>query len=280
MKRFRIGISPVFSLFFLILFYDTALADSALTTEEIVKKANHVALYQGNNMKGRVQMEITDRQGRTRKRTFNILRLNTGGEQDLDQKYFTYFKAPADVRKMVFMVFKHAGIGIDDDRWLYMPGLDLVKRIAASDKRTSFVGSDFLYEDISGRGIDEDIHKLIKTTGQYYILDNTPKDPGSVEFSHYIVFIDKSSFITRKMEFYKKPNILYRILSVIKIRDIVADDSHGQTVFPTVVESVAQSMETGSVTRMILSDVSYNIDLDENIFSERYLRRPPRSITK
>ena len=28
--------------------------------------------------------------------------------------------------------------------------LDLVKRIASTDKRSSFVGSDFTYEDISG----------------------------------------------------------------------------------------------------------------------------------
>ncbi len=39
-----------------------------------------------------------------------------------------------------------------------LPDLDLVKRIAAGDKRTSFVGSHFLYEDISGRAVQEDKH--------------------------------------------------------------------------------------------------------------------------
>ena len=42
------------------------------------------------------------------------------GDTDKDQKYFVYFQAPADVRKMIFMVHKHAEPGKEDDRWLYM----------------------------------------------------------------------------------------------------------------------------------------------------------------
>ena len=53
----------------------------------------------------------------------------------------------------------------------------MVKRIAASDKRTSFVGSDFLYEDISGRGLNEDAHELIETTEDHFVIKNTPKKP-------------------------------------------------------------------------------------------------------
>lgn len=257
-----------------------AAADSGLTPDMIVKKANHVALYQGDSMKGRIQMEIKDKQGRTRKRVLNILRQDAAGPGDLDQKYFTYFKTPADVRKMVFMVHKHADPGTDDDRWLYMPGLDLVKRIAAGDKRTSFVGSDFLYEDISGRGIHEDTHELVQTTDQHYVLKNTPKDPGAVEFTYYLAYIDKTRFITDKMEFYKKPDILYRVMSVLKVEDITAKGKTGTVVFPTVVESMVKSIETGSVTRMTLSKVAYNVGLSKDIFSERFLRRPPRDMTR
>ena len=268
----------------LVLFFCLTMLESAaagdLTPDMIVEKANHVALYQGESMKGRVQMEITDKQGRVRKRVLNILRRDAAGPGDLDQKYFTYFKTPADVRKMVFMVHKHAAPGADDDRWLYMPGLDLVKRIAASDKRTSFVGSDFLYEDISGRGIFEDTHELIRETDRYYILKNVPKDPGSVEFAHYLAHIDKSNFITARMEFYKKPDVLYRVMSVLHVEEIAAEGKNGPVVFPTVVESMVESRETGSVTRMRFSNVAYNVDLGEEIFSERYLRRPPRDIRR
>ncbi len=242
---------------------------------DIVAKANHVALYQGTGMTARVQMTITDKQGRVRRRTLNIIRQDAMGDGDGDQKFFTYFKAPADVRKMVFMVHKHSDPLEDDDRWLYMPAMDLVKRIAAGDKRTSFVGSDFLYEDISGRDIHEDSHALIRVTDRHYVLENRPKHPERVCFSHYLAYVDRTTFITEKMEFYKQGNILYRVMSVLEIEQIPWRND----VYPTVIRSEARNLETGTVTQMTLSRIRYNPEI-KDIFSERYLRRPPREVTR
>ena len=135
-------------------------AAEAPTVDEIINRANLAAYYAADDGRAEVMMTITDAQGRTRKREFVILRRDVvdGGQQ----QFYVYFKKPSDVRKMVFMVHKY--IDKDDDRWLYLPALDLVKRIAGSDKRTSFVGSHFLYEDVSGRSVKEDIHELVETT--------------------------------------------------------------------------------------------------------------------
>ena len=84
-----------------------------------------------------------------------------------DQKYYLHISYPSDLKNTVLLVWKHPGS--DDDRWLYLPALDLAKRIAASDKRTSFLGSDFLYEDISGRDVTADTHQLVETTNDYYV---------------------------------------------------------------------------------------------------------------
>ena len=123
-----------------------------LDVNTIVNKANLVAYYQGQDGKAKVNMVIRDKQGQKRHREFIIIRkdVKDGG----DQKYYVYFLKPADVRKMVYMVHKHTDQKKDDDRWLYLPALDLVKRIAAGDKRTSFVGLNFLYEDVSGRSLE------------------------------------------------------------------------------------------------------------------------------
>jgi len=233
--------------------------------EVIVNKANVMAYYQGNDGKAKVKMTITDKKGQMRFREFIILRqdIKDGG----DQKYYVYFLKPADVRKMVFMVHKHADINKDDDRWLYLPGLDLVKRIAASDKRTSFVGSDFLYEDVSGRSLEEDVHKLIETTDEYYVVKNVPKEPDTVEFSYFNVSIDRRNFVPMKMEFYDKKGKLYRVIESQKV-EIIQE-------FPTVVKSAVSDLNTGSKTEMEFTDLQYNLGL-QDIFTERYLRRPPR----
>lgn len=240
-------------------------ADEPPDVQTIVDKANIAAYYQGDDGKAKVKMIITDKQGQIRQCEFIILRkdIEDGG----DQNYYVYFLKPADVRKMVFMVHKHADLETDDDRWLYLPGLDLVKRIAASDKRTSFVGSDFLYEDVSGRSLEEDTHELIQTTDKLFVIKNTPKNPETVEFSYYNVEINRENFVPMKMEYYDKTGRPYRIIESVKIGEIQG--------FPTVVKSIVSDLKTGSKTEMEFSDVEYNINL-EDIFTERYLRRPPR----
>jgi len=237
--------------------------------DTIVNKANIMAYYQGDDGKAKVKMTITDKKGQTRLREFVILRKNIGKEGD--QNFYVYFLKPADVREMVFMVHKYADVTKDDDRWLYLPALDLVKRIAAGDKRTSFVGSDFLYEDVSGRNLVEDTHQLIETTDKYYVVKNTPKKPDTVEFAYFNVSIDRTTFIPMKMEFYDKNNRLYRVIESQKIETIEG--------FTTVVKSLVLDVNTGSKTEMEFSDVKYNIGLGD-IFTERYLRKPPEEARK
>ena len=241
--------------------------------ETIVNKANLTAYYQGSDGKAKVKMTITDKKGQSRIREFIILRkdVKDGG----DQKYYVYFLKPADVRKMVFMVHKHTDIKKDDDRWLYLPGLDLVKRIAASDKRTSFVGSNFLYEDVSGRNLLEDTHELLGTTDKHYVVKNVPKKPETVEFNYFNVSIDRNTFIPTKMEFYDKKNKLYRTIETQKVELIEVKDGENIQKFPTVVKSVVSDLNTGSKTVMEFINVKYNINL-KDIFTERYLRRPPK----
>ena len=101
-----------------------------------------------------------------------------------------------------------------------MPGLDLVKRIAASDKRTSFVGSDFLYEDVSGRSLEEDTHELIETTDVFYVVKNTPKSGDGVEFGYYNVSIDKKTSMPMKMDYYDKSGKLYRTIESVEVKEI------------------------------------------------------------
>jgi outer membrane lipoprotein-sorting protein len=234
--------------------------------QAIVEKANIVAYYQGNDGKAKVNMVITNKQGQKRQREFNILRKDV--ENNGDQKYFVYFLRPADVRRMTYLVLKHVEPVKDDDRWLYLPALSLVKRIAAGDKRTSFVGSDFLYEDVSGRSLSEDAHELIETNDQSYVVKNVPKQPDTVEFSYYNVWIDRKNFVPMKMEYHDREGKLYRTIESVKVETIQD--------FPTVVKSLVTNLQTGSKTEMEFSDVEYNINLSDDIFTERYLQSPPR----
>ncbi len=253
-----------------VVFSMCSFAQNSPSVDDIVKKANLVAYYKGADGKAKVSMTIKDSQGRTSKKEFTILRRDSvetdeSDTFDGDQKFYVYFHLPADVNKMGFLVWKH--VKSDDDRWLYLPALDLVKRIAATEKRTSFVGSDFFYEDVSGRNLVEDTHKLIETTKDYFVVDNVPKDPKTVEFSHYKMWIHKESFITVKVEYYDKQNEKYREYQALKVDRIQG--------YPTVTKAVMKDIKAGSETVLNYSKIVYNIELPDNIFSERYLRKAP-----
>ena len=240
-----------------------------LTADEIIARANQAAYYAGNDGRADVKMTIHTPPRNTRVREFTILRLNTEGG---NQKFYVYFTQPADVRKMAYLVWKNVGPGQEDDRWMSLPALNLVRRIAPGDKRTSFVGSDFFYEDVSGRNLEADTHELVETTDTEYVIKNTPKDPATVEFAHYRVAIDKETFIPRKAEYFDKQGEVYREVEATRVETIAGH--------PTVMEAVVRDLKTRGHTVNEFSNVEYDLGLKETIFSERFLRRPPREVTQ
>jgi len=256
--------------------------EKVLSVDQIVDRTNHVAYYQGIDGRAKVKMTITDSQGRKRMRELTILRWDQPDpnlpkkkkRKDSsfcgEQRIYAFFNRPADVYRTVFMVWKH--LHKDDDRWMYLPALDLVKRISATDKRTSFIGSHFFYEDISGRNINDDVHKLVKTTKDYYVLKNTPKKPKLVEFAYFEMWIHRKSFIVVKTDYYDKQKRKYRTYQALKVKRIQG--------YPTVVKSRMTDLRTKGNTLLEYTDVKYDIGIPKSIFTERYLRKPARKYLK
>jgi len=243
----------------------TAAAAQDLTdVDEIVERANLAAYYAGDDGRASVRMTIEDARGRSRVRQFTILRrdVSDGGDQD----YAVLFSRPADVRNTVFLVNKH--VGEDDDRWLYLPSLDLVKRIAAGDKRTSFVGSHFLYEDVSGRGLTEDRHELIETTETHYVVRNTPLDPRALEFAFWTVWIDKTTSVPTKMEYVDETGEVYRRIEALEVQEIDG--------IPTVTTMRASDLRSGGNTVSEFTHVEYGLGIPADVFTERSMRNPSR----
>ncbi len=238
-------------------------AETLTDVDEIVARANLATYYAGDDGRSEARMSIEDAQGRRQLRQFTVLRKNhvVGGDQD----FMVFFSRPSDVRGTVFLVAKH--IERDDDRWLYLPGLDLVRRISAGDKRTSFVGSNFFYEDVSGRNPADDEHRLVATTADHYVLESTPRSPASVEFARYVTQIDRSTFLPMRTEYFDARGRVYRVMEVLGMEVI---GGH-----PTVTRSRISDPLGGGNTLMEFRYTEYDVGLPAEIFSERYLRTPP-----
>ncbi|MBI5188032.1 MAG: outer membrane lipoprotein-sorting protein [Nitrospirae bacterium] len=245
----------------------------ALTAEEVIKKSQAAFFYSGKDFKARVLMKLISKGGQERIRELTMLRKNYG-EVGGNQKYFIYFFQPADVKDMTFMVYKYPAK--DDDRWLFVPAINMVRRIAAQDKRSSFVGSDFTYEDVSGRDIEDDTHEIKEASSQLpvasekrdcYVIKSTPK-AGDVDYSYKISWIDKANFLPLKEEYYDKKGELYKVFSADEIKDIKG--------FPTVIKRTMKNLQSGHQTEVTFIKADYNIGLEDALFSERFLKQPPK----
>jgi len=237
--------------------------ESNITGLEVMTKANHRAYYSGGDRTTSGHVVVQEKNGTIRKRATQMIRLDSevGGEQS----YFVYFKEPTDLERTTFLVHKHPGA--DDERWLYLPELDIVRRIEAGDKRTHFVGTDLFYEDVSGRHIKADTHELISESEKYWVVRSTPVTADEVEFSSYETWVHKATELAVKIEYKDKNDKLYRRFSVKKMRVIDG--------IPTPMKIVLEDLNTGSVTTQNCLEVEYGRGLASDLFAERSLRNPP-----
>lgn len=243
----------------------------------ILEKSQQAFYAAGVDMQADVAMELITGDGKQRTRALTMLRLN-GAQRAMnmpggaEQKYFLYFREPSDVRRMTFLVWKYPEK--EDDRWIYIPAVDLVRRVAASDKRSSFAGSDFTYEDISGRDISADTHRFLREeklgSNECNVIESTPKE--TLDYVRRIAWIDKATYLPLKEEYYDLQNELARVFSADRIENVA---SGGSGAIPTVTRRIMRNVKSGHRSEVTYKSVSYNVGLTDDLFTERYLRQPP-----
>ena len=257
---------------------------AALIVEQIVEQANYVACYQGADRRAHGKMTIVDPQGQKLLRDLTILRRDTQPASTTDpigdaafvgdQKLYACFESPAEVSRMALLVHKH--LDRDDDRWLYLPQADEVKRIEAADRRSSFAGSHFVYEDVVGRNISADKHELLTTESDdnFHVVKNTPKGPAGGDFAYYKMWIHRQSFVVVQARYYDAQDKEIRRYDVLKVQK---DPQYG---YATVTRAKMSDLRSGGYSEMEYTAVSYNVALPDDVFAEASLRTAPSDYLK
>ncbi|MGL1892456.1 MAG: outer membrane lipoprotein-sorting protein [Spirochaetaceae bacterium] len=167
-----------------------------------------------------VELLITESNGSVKDRVVEMWSLT--GSNDLNRQMMV-FRAPASVKNTRFLVKENE---TGDDKWIYMPALGKVRRIAASDGDSAFMGTEFTYDDMSGGDIDDDKHTLLreeKLDGyNCYVVESIPKDMSDTQYSRRVQWIVKDDDILMpiKVELYNKKNTLNKILTISKLENI------------------------------------------------------------
>ena len=246
----------------------------AQDVNQIMEKAHINSYYQGNDGKSQILMKVyAKNSSQPIKKLFYMLRLDKkdGGEQ----MFFTYFIKPTDIQRTTFLV--HKKVNEDDYRRLYIPASDKVLPIAGSRKQDPFMGSDFSYEDVSGRHYSKDNHKLLKeeklNDEDVYVTESVPKVKED-KIKSIKAWISKKDLIPLKVEYTNHDNKVYRRYTSAAIVDIQG--------FKTITKRVMESPLEKTKTEMLINPkkTQYNVGLKETLFTERSLKNPPMEYLK
>jgi outer membrane lipoprotein-sorting protein len=155
---------------------------------------------------GRMEMRLIDAGGDVSTRVIDQFMQS---ENDLT-KAMVIFQSPANVKNTRFLTVENAGR--DDDRWIYLPNLRKTRRIAGSEGGESFMGSEFSYDDLSSRDLDDSTYTILgeeRVAGeQTWKIQATPTDSSDSQYSKVITWVSQDKKVALKMEMYDKSGAL------------------------------------------------------------------------
>ncbi len=156
-----------------------------------------------------------------------------------------------------------------DDIWFYSNRTNRVRKIASHQKKQSANGSDFSYDDMSMSDNRKDYNYSLSGEevfgdAECYKIMFSAKN-GDNSYSKFYIWIDKANFLARGGEFYDDENNLWKKLSV---RGIEKKDGYW-----TASEVEMRDVQKDSRTVIRTEEIKFDIELDEDMFTERYLKR-------
>jgi outer membrane lipoprotein-sorting protein len=176
------------------------------------------------------------------------------------------FLRPNAVRGTRFLTVENADG--TDNKWIFLPSLGKVRRIAASEGEGSFMGTDLSYDDISSvdRDAGADVHAFLKEEtfgGQAcYVIESKPKDK-TYQYSRIISWIGKSNSLNYKMELYDKKGKLVKIFESSDFQDVQGRLTAKQTKMST--------LSSGTSTTIYIDRIKYDDKIPEGVFTPNYL---------
>ncbi|MBN2519673.1 MAG: outer membrane lipoprotein-sorting protein [Bacteroidales bacterium] len=224
----------------------TAQAQDANT---ILKNMDNV-LYAPKDLTGINKLILIDKNGKEESREATIKQKGT-------DKRIMRFTSPAS----------QAGIAVlalpNDVMYLYLPAFGKERRISASVKNQNFAGTDFSYDDMEPKPyLDKYTPKLIKTEGNVFVVELTPKGPS--DYLKIIAHINKTNYYPELMEYYDRGNTKIKVAKYTfkKIGN-----------YWNATEIEMTDLKKNHKTKMQMSDVQYDTGLSDEEFTIRKLKQ-------
>ena len=207
-------------------------------------------------------LEVTQASGKSSSKRWRVERLGTFG----DSKSLLRFLAPAEVKGVALLISNHPERA--SDQWMWTPELARDRRIALQDRSTRFFGTDFSFEDLEERDVNQNEFKLLgeeQIDGQpCWKIESTPRQGKSSQYARVITWMRKDVYLPVKLEMYSKTGLARRLVyrKIEKVQNIW-----------TPLEMEMIDIKRNSKTILKTEKLQYNAALKEDRFTLESLRR-------
>ncbi len=160
---------------------------------------------------------------------------------------------------------------VDDQMWLYLPKAERVQKISGHMMRQGMMGSDMSYEDMMATDdFDEMYDAVVKGSEaldgrKNWVLEATAKD-STVAYPKRTIWIDAEYLIPSKQELFALSGLLLKTWTMSEVKVI-----DGQNVPTKMV--ISDALKEGSSTTILTEEISFDVPLEEETFSRRWLER-------
>jgi len=204
-------------------------------------------------------MNLVDKKGRVRSRFIHSYRMS-------DDKQIMWFNEPADVKGSSFLRLSYDDR--DDDMWIYLPAFGKVRRIASHAKNGSFMGSDFTYEDMGDRKVDDYEYTILGEEDvdgrSCWMIQSIPKPGVATDYSKGVSWVWKQEFIVVKSDLYDKKGKLRKQMN----QNLIELD--GYWIYDRIT---MHNLKRQGHTELILDNIKLNTGVEETLFKSNQLTR-------
>ncbi len=128
------------------------MAAYAQDARQIMEEAQNRSRSKSQKYEG--TLEVVDARSKVTTKRWEFLRTGSFG----DSKSLLRFTDPAEVKGVALLIFNHPDKA--SDQWMWRPEIGRDQRIAVQDRSTRFFGTDFSFEDLEERDVNQFDYKL------------------------------------------------------------------------------------------------------------------------
>ena len=215
-----------------------------------------------NSQKYEGVLQVTDSGGKVSQKRWQMERLGSAGAS----KSVLRFTAPPEVKGVALLIVNHSDRA--SDQWMWTPSIGRERRISLQDRSTRFFGTDFSFEDLEERDVDQFAYKMLGEDNvdgaACWKIEAKPEQSKTFQYSATHLWIRKDNYVAARLEAFVKDQIVRR-LDYKRIENV-------QGVWTARLLEMAE-LKRGSKTTLELDKLQYNLPLKEDGFTVIALRR-------